>query len=351
MLLAVLGLGAAAVMQAPELWNVLPPSLAPAAQAMLANALGAAAAPRLLTPGELEAAAAAAKGPVVLFGVDELQLEALARRQLLAVLPAATWLPAALPPRARARDGCFALLLQSPITLAYDPRAVAPADVPRTWVELATSPLAQDQLALCGPEVDPTPWLGWMSLRLAQGGSEADGYALWTAFDARALYHDSYAAAEQALTSGAARFCVLPRALATRARQLQGQAPLAVRDPDDGQPTQWLGVALLAGAAGDDAVAMLRRLLQPALRQQLARDLGMAPVPVAEAEAAAAPRTEADAPVQQWLQHFQQRLRGQGRTLENLDGWLDFGFALLFCGFLLLVWHRMRRSEADARES
>ena len=139
--------------------------------------------------------------------------------------------------------------------------------------------------------------------------------------------------------------------LATRARQLQGQAPLAVRDPDDGQPTQWLGVALLAGAAGDDAVALLRRLLQPELRQQLARELGMAPVPVAEAKAAAAPRAEADAPVQQWLQHFQQRLRGQGRTLENLDGWLDFGFALLFCGFLFLVWRRMRRSEADGRES
>lgn len=351
MLLAAMAWTTLLLPQTPPLWNVLPSPLAAAVRAPLQAALGGLLECRDVAAADLAAAAAAASAPVLLFGVDELQLQALAQQQLLADLPAALWQQGALPPRARSRDGRYALLLRSPTTLAYDPRQLQPADVPRTWVELATSPLAQDQLALCGPEVDAAPWLGWMSLRLAGGGVEADGYALWTALDARARYFDSYAAALQALDAGTVRFCALPLALALRGRQLEGKAPLAVRDPDDGQPAQWLGVALLARGTPDAAATLaLQRLLAPELRQQLAQALGMSPIETADAAAAVAPPADDDAPVQAWLLHFQQRLRGQGRSLENLDGWLDLVFALLFCGFLWFVWRRMRKGEGEASE-
>ena len=331
--------------QSPPLWNVLPAPFGAAAAPLLRQALGEACTLRDVASEDLDTAIAEATGPAILFGVDELHLQALATKELLTPLPADVWLAALLPARARAVDGRYALLLQAPYTLAFSLPGTAGAELPRTWAELATSPLAQDQLGLCGPEVDPAPWLGWMSLQLRAGGVEADGYALWTALDARARYFPSYPTALQEFDRGGLHFLVLQKALARRGRELLGAAPLLCRDPDDGQPCQWYGVALLR--RGEGVAPTLAPLLHPPLRQQLAAASGMEAVATASAAAAVAPATDAPAPVQQWLDHFQRRLRGQGRSLEDLDAWLEMFFTLLFFGFLYFVWRRLRRGEGD----
>jgi hypothetical protein len=298
-------------------------------------------------PFDAEAIDAAA-APVLLFAVPEFALARLAARGRLGALPLAS----PMSYRGRGRAG-YALVLAMPYTLAYDPQVVPPEAVPATWEQLATSRELRRGLGMVDPAVDLVPWLAGMALR-RQGGGDDAGFALWTTLDARVvLYASGYDELLAALAGRRIAATVLPTAVAEPARRRQGLPPLAHRPLDRGGPVALLGLAVAARGEADIGPAMrvAETLLAPAMRAAFAAAVGIEAVADGSADADPDAANAADPPAldlpqaERWLEHFAARIRGRGRPTEDLADTIDFVFVLLFLGFIVFVWLRLRRIE------
>jgi len=200
---------------------------------------------------------------------------------------------------------------------------------------LALATGLQDRLALCAPEVDPVPWLLGMQQFLEQGRAETAGFGLWTALDARAgSYANDLDTALAALADGRADAAVLPRPLLA-ARGLPPGCTAVPAGRIDGVP---LGFAV-AAPAGSGALELAARFADAADAAGLPGALGLVPV-VLERPALLA------GDVERWLEHFDQHVRGRGRSVERVADVLDYVFLALFAALVGGYWLHQRRKQA-----
>ena len=201
---------------------------------------------------------------------------------------------------------------------------------------LALQPMLQDRLAVCAPDVDPGPWLLGMAEALARGQEENGGYGLWTALDARvASYPADAAAAMDAVRSGSALATLLPRPVLA-SLGVPGDCRVAAIGTVD---ALGLGVVVVP-PAGSAAAEVVRRLAA------IGRDSALAAICSPREQASAA--TLASEDVSRWLEHYDARIRGNGRKVERVADVLDTVFTVLFFGILAAFWWRHRRHAAAA---
>jgi hypothetical protein len=285
--------------------------------------------------GELDvriaARAAAAPPPGALVIAIEPELQRLAAATELAQLGAIAAARGAV-----GRGAGDTWLLPWQLRYAIVTRSRAEGSPPGDLEALALATGLQDRLALCAPDVDPVPWLLGMQLFLEQGRAETAGFGLWTALDARAgSYANDPDAAFTALADGRADAAVLPRPLLA-ARGLPPGCIAAPAGPVDGVP---LGFAVVS-PAGSGALALAAQLAG-ADAARLLGGLDLAPVVLERP-----PLLACD--VERWLAHFDQHVRGRGRSVERVADVLDYVFLALFAAVVAGYWLYQRRAQARA---
>lgn len=332
--------------QAVEVLVLVPEQLGAEAEKALREELPRALAAEVRRWPLAEASAVAPGTSRLLFGATEFQLFRLARDGALLrdAVPGT-----ALPPRGMHPERCYGLLLAMPYTLAFDPASLPVLAVPANWTELATMPQLDDRLGLVAPEVDPVPWLAGMTHRLLRGESEAAGFALWLALDARAgRYAASAGELEVGLDAGRLWAAVLPEALCVRGRELRGLPVFQHRELADGMPMGLLGIAVQGAEPPPLLTETIAKLCSESARARIAARLGMLTVDSVPTASVTAPDWQR---AEGWLAHFQSHVAGRGRALAGLDQWLDLAFGVAFVVFLVFVWSRLRRSERGEGES
>ena len=322
---------------------VLPEPLAAGAVSALHDALGDSAA-----VGQVGWSRLTAAGPGILVGVDEWQLWQLERAAALAPVAG---LAGDLPRGYRDTGDRWVLPWTLGYVLAWAPDVFGDSP-PGSWEDLALAHEVHDALGLCSPRFDPTPWLAAMEESLLNGNGEVSGYALWTTLDARAPgYADGYPMLQRHLADGMLAAAVMPATAALQLQQQQGQqGGREVRSSDlgVGTPVARLGVAV-QGDLDAETEAVVRLLVTEPLRSRLARQIGLGAVGSGDVGPRGG-RFEG-ALVERWLQHFEDKVEGKGRGIEDVADTLDLVFTLLFLAIVLVIWLYYRRTGKNAAGS
>jgi len=244
----------------------------------------------------------------------------------------------ACPAKGIAADGTFAIAFVEPSELVWAETATDFGAGPVRVEDLLWERAFDQQVVLVEPAGFPELWLGWrVALTMAYGSQKAKAWLV--RLDGRvARYEPSVEDAVGALMARPGSVSLLPRTA------LAGVAGLVRRVPEDGAPDRTLGFALRVGAP-PRAALLLQRLLR---RESLARLAAAAEISLAGSElfadGAAVDSTAAGGMAQWW----QQEVRGRGAELESLDGWIDTVLGIAFVLVMLVVFVRLRRSEAES---
>ncbi|MEQ1630996.1 MAG: hypothetical protein ABL997_01390 [Planctomycetota bacterium] len=233
-------------------------------------------------------------------------------------------------PIRRSLDGTIAL----PWSLTYcvvEP--LAETAEPWSFERLALASELDTGLRMAPPEVDAGPWILSMAELHQQGRPETAIFGLWTALDARiAVYPRDYDSLVAELVQRTATAVVMPSPLVSS--PLPGiLATMPVRALDGALP-----IGLVAIDGGDVAAssALVARICEPAVRTAVRERVGLAEPAATDAELS----PEMVSPA---LSHFEQRIRGQGRSVERIADALDYVFLLLFGVVLCVLWFRNRK--------
>ncbi len=230
----------------------------------------------------------------------------------------------------RSYDGLVAL----PWSLAYCVATPLPTSTESwSWERLALAAELGDGLRVAPPEVDAGPWLLSMAELHQRGRPDTATFGLWTALDARiAVYPRDYAGIVAELEQRTASAVVLPHPLVSDLL-LGLNASVHVRSLNGALP---IGIAVIDGSDALAASALVAQICEPAVRTAVRERVGLAEPAATDAELS----PEMASPA---LSHFEQRIRGQGRSVEGIAYAVDDAFLLLFGVVLCVLWFRSRK--------
>ncbi len=297
---------------------------------------------------DLKARLARGPQPAVLHAIDGFALIDLLDAGRLHSLPRT--LSDRLEPVWTDRGGHVLVTMAEPWVLAYDQGAWR-GGAPPTDFDAFIDPNFAGELTLAVPRSSPSLWMAWIQDQRRQYSLER-AFAWLGSIDARVLsYQDSTEDCLRAMTAGHADISVLPlgEVLAISGRG----GSLDYNLPEGGIPLRGLGLAALVEVDAE-IERLLSYLLDPELALHLARQHHILPSlreglssedlppllrPILGRAIPYRPRM---GDRQAWFSRWEQRVRGRGRSAEQLYDWLDLLFGGAFLVLLVVIFLRTR---------